>query len=58
MRINSLRPFWPEAIFLKSVNNVSFFIKFICFYKPLINSDGPSVPRYGHIAVSLSLPPG
>lgn len=30
-KINSLRPFWPEAIFLKSVNNVSFFIKFICF---------------------------
>ena len=29
-KINSLRPFWPEAIFLKSVNNVSFFIKFIC----------------------------
>lgn len=26
--------------------------------KPLINSDGPSAPRYGHIAVSLSLPPG
>lgn len=37
-KINSLRPFWPEAIFLKSVNNVSFFIKFIGLnkttYKP------------------------
>ena len=43
---------------IKLIYNVSFFIKFICFYKPLINSDGPSVPRYGHIAVSLSLPPG
>ncbi len=32
-KINSLRPFWPEAIFLKSVNNVSFFIKFICINK-------------------------
>ena len=32
-KINSLRPFWPEAIFLKSVNNVSFFNKFICINK-------------------------